>query len=196
MKKNNGVLVSLMVICIVIIGYLVVPPWLADFSVKTKPVPSLVNLTHELRGTGILIPQFGPAENDPYAYTSVQEYNLVRSRQKGKWDGYYIRITPTRLSDSNFHELLVSVQTTEDFTDRALEWDEQDVTPYVGSSPNYPPGRYYKIIGRFQKGPVYYEVSGQLRGPLDEASRAAATAELQVLIEEMDPGTASARVSP
>lgn len=191
MKKVNGVLLSLLVVSLAIIVNLVLPPWLGDFSVKTKPVTSIIELNTILRGSGIEVPQFS-ADDDPYAYVSTQEYNLTRTRQKGKWDGYYIRIVPTKLSASHFHEILILANTTEDFTDRPLVWDVQDMTPYLRGHENLPPGPYQKIIGRYQQGPIYYEVSGELRGSLDETTKSAATAELQYLIDQMAPITEGA----
>lgn len=189
MKRVNGVLVALLLIAVGIIGSTLLPRYLADFSVMTKDATSIVELNDNFLGTNILVPEFVPFESDPYAYTSVQDYTLRRSRQKGKWDGYVVNITPTKLSSSLFHELTVAVQTTDIFADEELSWELRDITPYVGPTQNYPPGRYFKVMGTFQKGPVYYEVSGQLMGMVDADREAAAITELQFLIDNMDPVT-------
>lgn len=187
MKKLNGVLVVLLLVSIGIISSILLPPYLGDYSVMTKRAETVVEINENFLGTDVLVAEFGPLEYDPYAYTSVQNYTLTRTRQKGKWDGYIMDITPTKLSASQFFELQVVVHPIEAPFDQALSWDIQEITKSAAASPNYPPGNYYKITGTFKKGTTSYEVSGRLMGDMDDGRKEAAIAELQHLIDSMAP---------
>lgn len=189
LKKVTGVFVGLLIVSAGINAWKLIPPYLADFSVKSKIVTSIVEVNDQFLGTDILVPEFVPFEKDPYAYVSVPEYTLVRSRQKGDWDGYVISITPTKLSNSHYYQLMISAQTTDQFSDRELTWEFRDVSHYYRQTQNVTPGRYTKVLGTFQKGPVYYEVSGEMTGKIDEELKTAAIAELQLIIDQMDPVT-------
>lgn len=185
----NRILAVLLFIAAVIIGAILLPPYLADYSVMTKDVAWIGDLNKNFLDTDILVPEFPPSERDPYAYTSVQTYTLTRNRQRGEWNGYAVNIKPTKLSDSHFHELRVLAYTSDDHSDRTLSWDVREITHYFDSNQNYPSGRYFRIMGTFQKGPVYYEVSGDLLGELDAEQEEAAVAELQALVDSMNPVT-------
>lgn len=136
LKKVTGVFVGLLIVSAGINAWKLIPPYLADFSVKSKIVTSIVEVNDQFLGTDILVPEFVPFEKDPYAYVSVPEYTLVRSRQKGDWDGYVISITPTKLSNSHYYQLMISAQTTDQFSDRELTWELRDVSHYYRQTQN------------------------------------------------------------
>lgn len=188
-KKLNFILAGLLILAVVIIASILVPRYLINHTAMTKSMSSIVEMNDNFIDTGVLVPEFPPGEHDPYAYTSVYDYTLSRSRQGGEWDGYVVHITPTRLSDSQFYQLLVTARPSDENSSQDSEWAMEDLTRLITSTGNYPAGTYANLVKTFRDGPAVYEVSGRLHGEVDEQRKAQAIAELEYLITSMDSVT-------
>lgn len=144
----------------------------------TRDLTTIIGIRHFIEDPKILIPTYDMDENNPYLHVAVEAISLERSRQYGEWNGYYIYITPNKLSDSELFSISLSCRSSDQNITTELTWGKKDVTSDFISGDNYPDGTYTRYIGTLLKDGYSYEITGFVFGPVDDNRD-------QVILEEL-----------
>ena len=162
-------------------------PMLYDkYFSMTKELTMIFQIDHYMKDPEVLIPTYDTDSDNPYLHVAGQAISLERSRQFGKWDGYYIYITPNKLSDSEFFSISISCRSSEQNVAAELMWEKKNVTSDFISSENYPDGVYTRYIGTFLKDGHAYDITGLVFGEVDEPRDKKILEELKYIIDGME----------
>jgi len=162
-------------------------PMLYDkYFSMTKDLTMIFQIDEHMKDPKVLVPTYDMASDNPYLHVSGQAISLERSRQFGDWDGYYITITPNKLSDSEFFSISLSCRSSDQNVPAELIWEKKNVTSDFISSENYPNGVYTRYIGTFLKDGYGYEITGFVFGEIDEPRDKKILEELEYIIDGME----------
>ncbi len=166
MKKYISIF--MIMLAVLIISLMSAPIYFQKYLAKTKSVTSITELERYIENPEMLIPAYESDDDNPYLYVAIEEMYLKRSRQYGEWDGYYITITPTKLSDSDCFDILITCRGSDENQTSELEWTKKNVTEDYIHRENYPEGEYTRYTGTFNRNSIVYELIGYAYGPIDE----------------------------
>ncbi|MFH5836757.1 hypothetical protein ACHAL6_11865 [Proteiniclasticum sp. C24MP] len=162
-------------------------PMLYDkYLAMTKELTMIFEIDQYMKDPEVLVPTYDMAPHNPYLHVAGQAISLERSRQFGKWDGYYIYITPNKLSDSEFFSISLSCRSSDQNVPTELTWEKKNVTSDFISGENYPDGAYTSYIGTFLKDGYAYEITGFVFGAVDNLRDKMILEELEYIIDGME----------
>ena len=152
----------------------------------TKELTMIFQIDHYMKDPEVLVPTYDMAPENPYLHVAGQAISLERSRQFGEWSGYYITITPNKLSESELFSISLSCRSSDQNVPAALTWEKYNVTSDFLSGENYPDGVYTRYIGTFLKDGYAYEITGFVFGEVDEPRDKRILEELKYIIDGME----------
>lgn len=188
MKKPAIFCILFMIVASSLLAYLWLPQYIASYSIMTKSLESLDALKTHFQGTRVKTPQYHLQKDNPYLHVATQEITLSRLEQRGPWEAYSVRLTPTRLSSSLFFQIVVSAskkETSNEEDEVTLKWQVEDRTSFFSSAEGYPQGAYHSLIGAFKEGGITYQIEGLVFGDFNASIITSAILELEFIIDSL-----------